>query len=355
MKIFLHIGVDKCGSTAIQSGLWRNREKLGKAGIAVPNLGFSEIHGHGRLFQAVLGLVDPCKLDAPLRDARNVAQQLSSELRDHQRTGADTAVLTWEGLNFLSGKKVTELSRLLYGHSVTLVVYVREQAAIIQSGVLQNIKDPYHGCQSLDSIRGNMKFLPANRDYFSLVRLWKKQLNPDNVVVRGYERQSLLNGDAFADFVSVITDDEPQGLDSTSVDRNTSIDVPSALVLDAVSPHIGRGSKMYYQLVNILLEEIEHKGKSLQYFLNKRQVDHIESYYRRSNSKLASTFLNYNTPLFISRSAPVCSREDYSKAMSEAAAKLRSVVHLHKNISIDSTKLAFELESTAKHISPKIV
>lgn len=350
MKIFLHIGVDKCGSTGIQSGLFRNRGKLKEAGIVVPSLSFSESHGHGVLFQELFGQQSQRHLEARLEEANIAAQLLSKELQIQGSNNVDSMILTWEGLNFLVKKDIATFAKILAGHSVTLIVYIREQAAIAQSGALQNIKVPFHGCRPINSIRNDLNFQPGiNRNYFALLKSWKKLLNPDEIVVRRYDRNSLIRGDAFTDLLSVITNINPEEFDLSvgSVERNTSIDVPSALVLDAATPYIGRGSQKYYFLADLLLKEIEKKGKSLKYFLRESQVDNIRSHYQKANKKLASIYFKSDSPLFNSETSPVCSNADYSRAKYEAAKKLRSVVARCDKLDIDCQKIALELESSA--------
>ena len=51
MKLIIHIGSDKCGSTAIQTSLALNRELLLKESIYVPVAGFGRASGHAGCFE----------------------------------------------------------------------------------------------------------------------------------------------------------------------------------------------------------------------------------------------------------------------------------------------------------------
>ena len=347
VKIFLHIGIDKCGSTSIQAGLYRNRVNLAQAGIFVPDLGLSEAHGHGNLFQDIFGPRSPRHPEGSSTKAKTMAQSLLNELSVQAGKDVNTLVFSWEGLNFLQKKEISSLARMLTGHSVTLIVYIREQAAIAQSGALQNIKVPYHGCRPIDSIRSDPGFLPGiNRNYFALLNAWQKYLKPDDMVVRRYDRGSLRCGDAFIDLLSIITPIDPAdlGIRPGSEESNSSLDVPSALVLDAVAPHIGRGSQKYYYLADILLRDIERHGYSLKYFLTKSQVENIHAHYLKANQKLATVYLETSDPLFSTKTAPFCTTDQYHEAKSEAANKLRSIVSNIKQLKIDGEKLASEID-----------
>lgn len=349
VKIFLHIGIDKCGSTSIQAGLYRNRENLAPAGIIVPDLGLSKAHGHGVLFQEIFGPREPRRRETVSTEANKSAQSLLNELAVQASKNNQSLVFTWEGLNFLRKKEIAALARMFAGHSVTLIVYIREQAAIAQSGALQNIKVPYHGCRPIESIRNDPDFLPGiNRNYFALLNAWQKYLKPDDMVIRPYDRNSLLNGDAFADLLSFITPIKPPelGIRLGSDESNTSLDVPSAMVLDAVAPHIGRGSQKYYFLANVLLQDIERNGTGLKYFLTKTQVDNIHAYYHKANQKLASVYFETTSPLFSSATTPFCSADQYRKAKSQAAEKLRSIVANIDRLKIDGHKLASEIKAS---------
>ena len=52
MRILLHIGTDKAGSTAIQQHLYQNRHWLLDRQVYVPLEGLGENNGHAQLFES---------------------------------------------------------------------------------------------------------------------------------------------------------------------------------------------------------------------------------------------------------------------------------------------------------------
>ena len=52
MKLWLHIGTDKAGSTALQTHLASNRDWLQRQGVYLPLTGLGPDNGHAALFSA---------------------------------------------------------------------------------------------------------------------------------------------------------------------------------------------------------------------------------------------------------------------------------------------------------------
>ncbi|MEZ5503784.1 MAG: hypothetical protein R3E50_14405 [Halioglobus sp.] len=127
VQVVLHIGTDKTGSTSIQNTLFLNRDWLADRSIYVPSTGLGEGNGHATL----LSRLDTAELAS-----------LAAELETARANGMAQALLSWEGMaSFRFGRsKIRRLVAALGAVEVRVLVYLREQAQIIQSGHLQQVK-----------------------------------------------------------------------------------------------------------------------------------------------------------------------------------------------------------------------
>jgi len=142
--IFIHAGMHKTGSTAIQIFLTGNRDRLHELGVYLPVTG-TEVHGHNhtalvsattRIDRAEPG--DACeRLRAELAHAGNPRQVLISSEQFSTRFGH---------VPFLD--KLGRLCAAL-GYAPHVIAYVRPQAAAINSMYTQHVKNlravgPFH-------------------------------------------------------------------------------------------------------------------------------------------------------------------------------------------------------------------
>lgn len=125
MKVYLHIGMSKAGSTAIQRCLTSRQEALRDAGVCYPVAGRIR-NAHYALF-----------LD--LRDGRG-AGAVPDMLAEAEGAGASTMVVSVEGLWFLPDDAVAQLADALAGHDARVVLYLRRPDAYLTSSYRQRIK-----------------------------------------------------------------------------------------------------------------------------------------------------------------------------------------------------------------------
>lgn len=142
--IFIHAGMHKTGSTAIQKFLTGNRARLRELGVYVPVAG-TEIHGHNHL--ALTGAV--ARIDRP--EPGGAFDRLRSEL---EQAGHPRQVLiSAEDFSPKFGRRpyLDKLARFCagLGYAPHIVAYVRPQAPAINSMFTQHVKNwravaPFH-------------------------------------------------------------------------------------------------------------------------------------------------------------------------------------------------------------------
>ena len=125
MKVYLHIGMSKAGSTAIQQCLVRSMPALREAGVCFAKAGRSR--------GAHYGVLRALKKGAG-RD------EIAAALDEAQQADAHTLVLSAEGFWMLPDPAVQTIADALAGHEVEVVLYLRRPDSYLASSYRQRIK-----------------------------------------------------------------------------------------------------------------------------------------------------------------------------------------------------------------------
>jgi len=187
-RIFVHIGRNKTGTTAVQNALRAGREPLKRNGFHYP-MGRP---GHHYLAHHLQGTKrrGPPRGREPAELAGLLAERIAASNRD--------VVLSSEALQRV---EPAALAAWL-GKAATVVVYIREQVDYLAAGYQQGIKMG-HGRGDFASFLALPSVL-AGCTYLPFLAAWEEVFGRDNLVVRVYDRERLVEGDVVADFLSVL-------------------------------------------------------------------------------------------------------------------------------------------------------
>ncbi len=221
MRVVVHIGHYKCGTTALQRRLTRNRSALADQGVDYPDLaafggGFRDLPNHSALAFELLrsrGLQTPQWYENRRAHHSNPAdlETLSNRLRE-MVTAADgdrVLILSSEELmRFAQGRRaaglVDEFCDLLGDADITAFAHLRRPDGQLPSWYNQMIKlgaSPENLSSDIDRSLGTLQV-----DYAGALRPWVERLGSDRVVARRYEFR---RGDITDDFLDAV------GLDVT--------------------------------------------------------------------------------------------------------------------------------------------
>lgn len=125
MKVFIHIGMSKAGSSAVQRCLMENQGILARHGISYPSVGISEGAHHG--------------IDG---DLRSESTTVLRRALDH--SSGDVVVLSCEAFWVLNDDMLELLARALSEHEVMVVFYLRNPHDYLPSSYRQKIKRGEH-------------------------------------------------------------------------------------------------------------------------------------------------------------------------------------------------------------------
>lgn len=217
--LFLHIGIQKTGTTTIQAFLSRNRSLLEQHGFVYPDptkvqIGLPEDHNHGHLALCLTGYWR----DAGYQLSRKEAW---GELRDLYFESAGHLLISTE---LLSTPQIVShlrfIKKMLRGVKVKVIVYLRRQDIFVQSVYKERLKaQERRGFQQAYEQCDYRRLL----DFHSILDRWQKYLGIDNIIVRPYERGQLLRGDVLEDFLHITGTDRIHGLQSASQQDNSTM------------------------------------------------------------------------------------------------------------------------------------
>jgi hypothetical protein len=223
------MGSDKAGSTAIQESLYANLGWYGEQGYHVSTVGLTRAGGHPHLFSR-LG-------DSDLVD----------DLRAEPNDGAATVLLSWEGVHFFDVAR-QELLRAVLAQAypragITFVYYVRNQVDLVQSGLLQQIKQLSLPPRTVLDVNRPLALIPdrsrpllepQTRLFHRRIEEWRSTFPSAQFVVRLYDRARLHRGDAVDDFHEVVGLGDRTGFRRAVGAANESLSAEAAVVLDRV-------------------------------------------------------------------------------------------------------------------------
>jgi hypothetical protein len=196
MKIILHIGTHKTGTTALQDFFARNRQWLLEQGILYPSQ-YVRTQAHHPLPWA-LGVRNP-ERDVSIQ-AGQIAQAV---MREMEAAKVETILLSSEEFRSIPDRMLGQLAGLFPGATFQIVVYLRRQDEALASEYGQHVR--MHSIRFSGTIYDfYLKTSPRRYDYLVLLNRWEKTFSQNAITVRVYDRKKFSNGDIIADFLQTI-------------------------------------------------------------------------------------------------------------------------------------------------------
>ncbi len=245
MKCYLHVGVEKTGTTTVQEFLHTNRELLARRGCL-----FTPAAGERNNWKLPVAAYDSDQRDdltraAKVRTADDLARfrdrlinELSVAVEHGRRKGCELIVLSSEHLQsrLRTDTSVKRLASVLEAVGVTEVVvavYLRDPAALVSSLYSTMVKN------------GSTGWRPPGPDhpYFSRVcghqhtlQQFGSVFGPDNIVPRVFQTDTLVGGSIVDDLLDLV------GLDGSETIRpaalNESLSTTAVELLRRVNKYI---------------------------------------------------------------------------------------------------------------------
>jgi hypothetical protein len=198
VKIILHIGSDKTGTTALQAAFDQQRSELANQGIIYPK--FNRIQNHAPL---------------ALELKSGVQGSAWEELNQIIQQAPETILLSSEMFCSLKKSHILKLKTWLEPHSITIICYIRSADEYLESGLMQRLKDCktdrkfatlYRIATIIPSIINPFVYQAALKPYFAL--RWEKYFIPQDFIVRPYNKKCWHQENILLDFLHSIEAEE---------------------------------------------------------------------------------------------------------------------------------------------------
>jgi hypothetical protein len=362
MRVLLHIGYTKTGTTSIQRALYENRELIKSYNCYYPECGVVDNH-HFYLAHNIIGPSSPF-FDPGKGRAEDLLEEMTSLPSD------TTVVLSCETMIRYSDEQIERTRDLFKDHDVTIVAYLRRQDFWLNSQFIQAKKNiPFILKQ--ETKRKAFKIAPENiddmvsetfeefcaasssrpsgqsgnaanwrgssrpsGDYFNVLEAWAKHFGTQNILVRIFEREKLAGGDAVTDFASLLgapTDSLSLGVRSNKSPDWKSCIASLQLVNHAREVTVGLNNWAVSFAASALntSEQVLAWNEDADGFLTLNTSRKILSKYEESNRKLAEKYLGGEFPFsdasvenLTERHVDQIPRQEYIDALSSSLIKI---------------------------------
>lgn len=197
--VYLHIGSQKTGTSAIQQFLLMNEEKLHQEGIAFPSFSipYDSKYRHRRNAHFLVYHSHLREEEARRREERQYYEKGFEELR----ALADRypkIVLTDEAIWYRQDEKegfwqdVTERMHKA-GHELKVIVFLRRQDLFVQSLWNQSVKNLPRTTKTFDAYRDFPGIAHHNFDYYQKLCEIAQFVGKENMIVRAYEKDAIMS------------------------------------------------------------------------------------------------------------------------------------------------------------------
>lgn len=309
MKLILHIGTEKSGTTSIQACLEANRAELSRQGVFLS--GVLDRPSNRALAHAFQDSVDPYFLPmriTTLAEVKAFRERLTEALAKEVSTAAhthNTMVISSEQLQsrLLSAREVGVLAEVLgrlFG-IVTVVCYLRPQIDMRRSMYSTLVRMGYTG--PLQGFDADIDETSLYYNHEALADRWASAFGRDRLVLREYARCRLHGGDIVRDFVKVALQDlDPDRLEFQRGNQNSALSAAHLSAYRAVNRilpfsdgqgGLKKGNAWAKRIVNAVLDPFAANLKPLALSQQEQRVgEAIKARFALSNLRLSNAYFD---------------------------------------------------------------
>jgi glycosyltransferase involved in cell wall biosynthesis/predicted nucleic acid-binding Zn-ribbon protein len=190
-KLLLHAGMGKTGTTALQEFFWANREALGRAGIAYPEIGV-EAGAHHRLSAHI-----PPSLAATQWEYLEPDQWVGDILACPQ----DRVLISSELNSSASRKEIKRFVDAVAPHvDLRVIFYLRRPDNYVMADYNQQVKA---GIEKRP-LETALEEYVRQADFPQKIGFWSELLGENAIHLRVYEREAFKGGDIVTDFLEEV-------------------------------------------------------------------------------------------------------------------------------------------------------
>lgn len=289
MRVLLHIGAHKTGTTSIQSTMMHSTGALTERGLLYPRCCWA-FSGHHRLAYAMKGKADPTTKDTPDldRELNDLSRLLSS-------SNARTCLISSEELFTAPRHAISKVAEGLGRHDVEIVAYVRRPDDLVQSAFNQKLKQIYQNFHKdssvgyyIDDYLESPEKIIADIDYNRYVSNWADVFGDSRIRLVQYE-----SADAIESMCDILGVDRSM---LTDVSNQENLRASGKLVaLLRLAREMNASVPAQDRLRDLAWQRFPHPrgGGSL---LDPRDRRRLLERYRKGNQALFKRFLGADNP-----------------------------------------------------------
>lgn len=294
MQAIVHIGIEKTGTTSIQSFMTLNRQALAQGLVCYPSTPGQSNHMKLGAFATNDDKRDDLRARYKLFTKGDIEQFRGSfvrELRDEVLSaGCPTVVFSNEHCSsrLIEDAEIERFRDMLLGlfDSVRIVVYLRRQDEAALSHYATKVKAGHTRPIALPDEEERRE----RYDYASLLSRWSKVFGRSQLTVRLYDKAHLVDGDAVADFMATISLPPNPGYEMPKRE-NESMDAVSLEWLRRMNRHIPyvKGGEIFALRGN-LVQLVEQNADGPRLALDADKLASFMELFSESNARVAETY-----------------------------------------------------------------
>jgi hypothetical protein len=288
MKVIVHIGWHKTGTSAIQYLLHANRRLLRERWrLNYPEAGIYQRRAHHVAGWRLMPRLEPMTRRMGHGDAPGSEALFRAMLEETADLGCTTMLVSSETFSQVQDYEPRRLADIFKGHSLEIVGYVRRQDRYLESRYNQWVKGRRR--LKIGAMQLATSFLSTNSlDYHDHFRRWAAAVGGDNVKARIYDRAALRGGDVRLDFLDTLGIPE-QGLALEDEPRNVSLNFPGVQFLRRLNS-VALDQAHRRRMLRALEEHARKYPDHSSLFLPEERLA-IVGQFRESNRSFAREFL----------------------------------------------------------------
>ena len=281
--LLFHIGIAKTGTTSLQNFLQNNQEGLNRQGWHYPAFREADnIHDYingFKFFESILR-----KNDSNIESHMNIILDCLKKYN---------VIVSCEGFWQLDNIDEELFAKVLkFYDNIKIVVYLRRQDQYIESLYNQHVKNGICEDRELSEF---VEAMERNNlvGYLNKLKKMENLVGKENLIVRRFERNYLKNGDAVADFLSLIgidLDKDDWHFDNDVESQNMSLGSQLLEIERAINKVVAPYSLFHDTIVNLNNENVKNGKKDSSKTMPPEMRKQILQQHEKENEEIAKRY-----------------------------------------------------------------
>lgn len=307
--LYVHIGMAKTGTTALQYFLWENRAVLEAKNYCYPSMkcAYSNMsivnetrNGHFLVNDTWIdGVMKHDEVDAAMyRTGMDEVVRLFESYDNIILSDESVWVATYRRRASLWEELVADGEK--YGFQVKMIVYLRRQDQYIASVYKQKLKQRISK-SNMETWEEYVTHIPKTRqlNYYKKLEKIRKVFGKENMIVCRYDRRGFYGGSIYADFLHRIGLEFSDEFQIVQQEANQSLLGNTAEMKRIINEIPGFDKEDDRFMRTILYEDSElSKKQVVAEVFSKEEAEDFLKKYEQSNEKVAEEYFTDGKPLF---------------------------------------------------------